>query len=738
MGYEVWPPKRTMTIYPHWRWCYKYPLALMAAILLVSCTNAPPNNGTNGPKPADAAINSNDAIKIVVDEAGIYELNYSDLYDLHAEQILITPNNFSLLNMGYEQNFWVNGEGKEAKLYFYASEVPSQYTRENVDWLVPDGLEMGFGTGDPRSDTKESQINNVPIPEGAYQAIAQLEENLVYMPQSEGDDHWYWAGIAAPQVYTIDTELNSMAEGSGEIHLSVWGSTESLEDPDHHLRIAINSEIVTDHFWDGTGTEIMTATIRAGLLRDGINQISLEAPGDTKSIADIIHLNHVDIHYPRYPVAENDRLFFGDTDSHIKLSGFSGPVQVFDITQPEQVVRVAAKLNQDEGFDGDKTRQYLAVGPNGVLRAKRIKNVTNVSNLRASDLSADYLVIGPTDLLTPIQPLLNLRKEQGLSPVAIDIEAIYNQFNYGLSEPVAIQRFVQYAVDNWQISPKYLLLLGDSSYDPKGYVSLPEANRIPTYLINTEYGGETAGDINFVQVNEDSWPDLAVGHIPARSSAQVEILVNKILEYEKNLPGAGEQLSVLAIADGQDASFKADAEAFVSHFSPPNYSGAFYAPLPNDIDAHETVLNKLGENNWLIAYFGHGSINMWGKERLFTSEDVYHLKNQEKLAVILNFTCLTGLYTHPKVDSLAETLLWHPEGGAVAVLAPSSLTLPTDQTLLSDSLARLLSESPETRLGDIHLLARRQVPIDTQGMRDVLNTFLLYGDPALRMFVRNP
>jgi hypothetical protein len=588
------------------------------------------------------------------------------------------------------------------------------------------------------SNIVDTTPSNLSAPVGVYPAVLPLEENLIYAPQAVGDEHWFWKKLVAPQNYSVIAKLSSTASGTGEIALTVWGSTESTANPDHHLRVAINGTEVVDQFWDGTGRELITGTIPAVVLRDGRIQVTIETPGDTQSIADVVYLDWIEIKYPRYPVAENDRLFIFGTGDRLRLSDFSGAVQVFDVTQPDRVIRVQEELEQAEGFVTEVGKHYLAIGPKGTFQPKQVSAAPNQPDLRLSNWVASYIAIGKPELLKPLQPLLDLRSDQGLSPVAIDIEAIYDQFNYGLAEPIAIQRFMQFATENWNTPPRYLLLVGDSSYDPKGYLANPDANQIPAFLVNTEYGGETSGDIDFVQVNQDSWPDVAIGHIPARNAAHVNTLVDKILNYEMNLPAADQYQSLMAIADSQDPSFQADAQEFLNYFSGPDYSTTMYAPPADTPDANVTITNYLKANNWLVAYFGHGSLNMWGKDRLFTSADVNQLDQQESLPVILNFTCLTGLYTHPEVESLAETFLWQPRGGAVAVLAPSSLTLPTDQSLLSNVLAKLLAENPQKTLGEIHLLARRQVPIDSQGMRDVLQTFMLFGDPALRLGVKEP
>ena len=69
----------------------------------------------------------------------------------------------------------------------------------------------------------------------------------------------------------------------------------------------------------------------------------------------------------------------------------------------------------------------------------------------------------------------------------------------------------------------------------------------------------------------------------------------------------------------------------------------------------------------------------------------------------------------------------------VAVLAPTSLTLATDQSFLSSALVKAILADPKATLGQTFLRAQRQVPADEPGTRDVMKTFLLFGDPALRL-----
>jgi len=78
-------------------------------------------------------------------------------------------------------------------------------------------------------------------------------------------------------------------------------------------------------------------------------------------------------------------------------------------------------------------------------------------------------------------------------------------------------------------------------------------------------------------------------------------------------------------------------------------------------------------------------------------------------------------------------MLFQQPGGAVAVLAPTSLTLPGDQSYLSGSLADGVKTTSPVLIGEVLLHARRKIPLDYPGAKDVLLTFLLFGDPALRI-----
>lgn len=704
-----------------------FPLVIFAFFTACSLT---PQESVNHPLPA---------LKILVETPGVYQIDGRDLEELGWDLEGVDFDHIQILWRGHEQPFWAQGQGRDLKIRFYAQKTHSRYTRQNVYWLVDKSFSEEIAAKsapleqwDTAESRPESLVVGSPVQSNTYIASLQLEENTVYAPQVDDFDTWFWLTMPATYSQEFEFELRDVAPGPGSVTVEVWAATHASESPDHHLRLILNEHRIADQFWDGKGLKIIQAQVPDGILKSGINHLQIESPGDTGVAADIVLLNRIVFSFTRYTIAQDGRLAFTGSGDKKILSGFSGSVDGYDVTDPISAfpIELVAKDDSTLELESQIDHQYLIVGPEGVLEPHAFLESFLSPNLSAPDQVGDYVAIGPRDLLEPLQPLLDHRAGQGLEVAAIPIEAIYDQFNHGFPEPQAISKFLRYASQNWQVGPRYVLLVGDSSYDPRGYLGQSEANRLPAYFVHTDYGGETVSDVIFARLDEDAWPDIALGRLPAQTPQQVEIWVRKLLEYEQASRAEDWSQRILAVADGQQPSFQRDAQSFLDRF-PGAFQKSLVNPAAGATGAHLEIRERIDSGNLVVAYFGHGSVQMWGKDRLFTTEDVAELSNQGRYPLVVNMTCLTGLFTHPNVESLAEAFLWHHNGGAIAVLAPTSLTLPTDQSFLSNALVDALISDPDQAIGEALLAARRQVPANIAAVRDVMDTFLLFGDPAM-------
>ncbi len=680
-------------------------VALAAAIIVLIIAAAKPTSSAASLPPV-AVDQPIAAAKLLIDAEGMVALRPSDLRAIGWDTI--DPARLRVYYQGREQPVWLH----DNTLIFYAPISPTRYMSETVYWLRRDGLNRRI---DDRVGA--ASVNGIDH----YTATVHAEDDRVYAPQVNEGDHWFWVQLPAPITRTFTVTLSAVAAGPARMTIETWASTESSVSPAHHYRVAVNGQSLADETWDGMGWHTIGLDVPDGVLKDGDNVVRVEAPGVAGVTADTTYVDWIEVRFARRFVAEADRLIFDSPGGQQSLIGFSGPTEVFDVTRPDAVTRT--HVDAPAPFAGEMQHRYVAVGPGGYLSA-RVVPAMLAPDLHTIDPHTDYVAIGPGDLLEPLKPLLEWRAAHGHRVLAVPVEAVYDQFGDGRTDPEAIRSFVR------AVRPKYVLLVGDASYDPLDHIAPPEANRLPTFLVQTIFGGETGSDVGFVQSSDDSLPDIAIGRVPAREAAEVKAFVDKTLAYERSTSNAAWQGRVLAVADGQDSDFKGDAQAFLDQFKPA-YDTALINPPPNTPDANQQVIDGLNAGAVLVAYFGHGSVTQWGKDNLFTVKDSAALKNRDRLPVVINMTCLTGLFIHPKVTSLAETLLLQNDGGAVAVIAPTSLTLAADQSLFARPLAQAYLADPGAPIGDVVLTAWRSLSVDTPGTRDVLRTFLLFGDPAL-------
>jgi hypothetical protein len=688
--------------------------ALLMAIILAACS-----------APVVTPIASRTSAlkaKLAIDHEGLVSITQADLKAANLNWPSIDLGRLRLFYRGHEVPIWLDGQGADQTLKFYAQANHSRYTTDSIYFLQPgDQAAQLMINQPPGQSASTTSIDH-------YTATLHVEQNHVYSPQVLEGDHWFWAQLPAPQSKTFTFTLDSLVAGISHVRLDVWASTEAKTKPDHHLIVSINGQKISDDQFSGIARHTIEADIPQGALIEGQNTFQVSAPGDTGAGADIVFIDTFEVRYPRRFVAQADRLEFDGVAGPVQLLGFSGPIEIFDLTDPDRAIHIDRSAAD---FIAASDHRYLAIGPKGYASVRIARGAFDL-DLRAN-LGAEYVAIGPVDLLKPLQPLLDWHASQNLKTIAVPAEAIYDQFSDGRVEPEAIRSFLKYAAANWKPAPKYVLLVGDSTYDPLGYSAPPDGNRLPAFFVQTSYGGETASDVEFVRLHDDSpLPDIAIGRVPARTADQVRGWVERTLVYSRSAPGGDWRQRILAVADGQEPQFAGDAKTFLDAF-PKNYQGVFLTPPANVAGANQQVIEKFSEGNLIVAYFGHGSVTQWGKDNLFTVTDVEALSNGDRLPVVLNLTCLTGLFTHPKVQSLTETLLWKQSGGAVAVLAPTSLTLSDDQSFLSQALVAGYLADPSKPLGELLLNAWRKIPLEGAGTLDVLRTFLLFGDPALKL-----
>ncbi len=270
-------------------------------------------------------------------------------------------------------------------------------------------------------------------------------------------------------------------------------------------------------------------------------------------------------------------------------------------------------------FQALPDRRYAVVEAAGLI-APRITHPVE-TGLRDPQNQADYIVVAPEAFLDAAQPLLLRRESQGLTTYAASLEDIAQDFGGGSPSAEAIRDFLAFAYHSWQTpSPRYVLLLGDASFDPRNFTGFDLGAPLPALWAKTSYL-VTASDPAIAAVNgEDLLPDLALGRLPATNLAQAHALVQKVLDWEDG----GYDLSgpVTLVADNPDEAgdFEADIADIASSFLSGRNPESLLIRVLGAATRGE-ILADLNGGLSLLSYVGHGGAAVWASENVLNSWD---------------------------------------------------------------------------------------------------------------------
>jgi hypothetical protein len=689
--------------------------------------------------------------KITVDEDGLYRLTYADLQNAGLPVESINPQSLQLFEQGQEVAIRVTGQSDGTldagdSLTFYGSVPRSRYTDHNVYWL-----RYGDATGlriVPRDATPGGE------PDGVAWATARYEEDLFYdshFAAADGD-HWYAADLRPDTGHAATVTLMPPAADGPVPTLRVWlvGYTRSWEvDPDHHATFAVNGHTVGGGglWWDGAGAVDAMWTMDPTILGAGDNVVTVSLPGDTGAHAEGTWLDAVELSYSVRSVVGDEITFQGQAGAHrYALDGFTGSsILLYDVTDPQHPVRLEGSVTAaGDGYAlsfSDAPPQpvtYLA------LTSARVRSPVSIvadtpSNLRDGSNGADYLIVTHADYVGAVQPLVAHRQAQGMRVAVVKVQDVYDEFSGGLLDPRAIRDFVAYAYTHWTpLAPTYVLLVGDGSYDYLDHHGYGSTNDIPPYLDMVDpWWGETAADNRYAAISgDDPLPDVLLGRLPVTTADEATTVVHKILQYEQS-PWLGDWNArhVFVADDASSVSdFRSTFDAVYDAYVAESWSGRkiYLDGLPVEAARQET-LSAWRRGALLMSFAGHSSWHQWAVEALFDIHDLPEVYNDRRWPVVLSMTCFTGFFHHPEYGTLDEELLRLDGGGAVATWSPSGLGVATGHDHLYLGFYRAVFYDGQAQIGPAALAAKMYLYSQVPAYADLLETYHLFGDPALSL-----
>ncbi|NIV30435.1 MAG: hypothetical protein GWN58_13340, partial [Anaerolineae bacterium] len=319
--------------------------------------------------------------------------------------------------------------------------------------------------------------------------------------------------------------------------------------------------------------------------------------------------------------------------------------------------------------------------------------------LRQVGEQADYLMVAPSAFLPAVEPLARFHRDRGLRVEITDVEAIYDAYGDGIATADAIRAYVADAAHGRPPpAPRYVLLVGDSSWDIHGD-GYSRVDWLPSMQVRA-HAEFAASDNGFVTVvGDDNRPDLAIGRLPARSAHELADVIDKIIRYA-GISGSESWLRRSTWVTDASQNFQAISDALAQQAAAAGLQTWKVYPDPGADTARQdqqALIQAMDEGQLLVHFIGHGGRFVWrtgptdyrNHSDLFSSADVESLTNAGRWPLVLSMTCSSGPFDHPHAGSIAESFLMAPGGGAIGVLA-ASWRVPASRSFSSLLIKELL------------------------------------------------
>ena len=440
--------------------------------------------------------------------------------------------------------------------------------------------------------------------------------------------------------------------------------------------------------------------------------------------------------------------------------------EVWEVTNPSLPRKISTDFSTNGlisfAHQADTLHEFFAVKQQGYEIPSLLGPMAN-QNLAAMNVP-DYIIITAPNYLNAAKKLQNYHATaNGLKTVVVNASEIFNEFSGGQASPIGIRNFVKYllnkAATNKVSAPRYLLLFGIANYNSRNYNS---ASQIPVFESAASTGVLTSypsDDFYSIQADNDDINNfttikklaIATGRLPVRNIAEADTVVEKIINYQKNVNGGAWKNKITWVADDGDYNLHLqDAEEISTNLQQKNtkwnqkkiYLDLFAAtkniagntyPLVNS-----EIVETINEGSLILNYTGHGNFARLAEEAVISQTDVQQWNNAGKLPLMITASCDFAPYDQPQLSPFGFDALMKNSKGVIGLVAASRLVFAysnkqindhfIQQLLVPDSVGRFLT------IGEALQKAKMQA---WSAEEDRMNAFKfsLLGDPAMRLSV---
>lgn len=719
--------------------------------------------------------------KISVAKNGLYRLTYTDLQNAGFPVATTNPLRIQVFHRGIEQRIRIAGEldgvfnpsdyvefygekntgVSDTELYKPATQPHSYYnlyTDTTAYFLTVNSVVQT-----PRRMDLFSEVNiglpaeTVHIDEKLLVLSDQYSTGIRYdVIQNtffETGEGWTGAMVLSGNFadYTLSNIINtSPASGNPILEVQVVGR----EINNQQVQISVGPATPSRVFDTQTITEFQTATL-SGTLNwsdigaDGKLVVRLSVTSGRASVS------YIKLTYPQTINAAGapEKILVlkpnPGNKSYIEVQNPAPSTQLFDVTDPANVSIIEPRGTSPLTAVVNNTvtsRKILATNSFVTPSVKRV-------SFRNINPSAEFVIISNKALMKPAASYTDVVKAYGgyrASPeggaydtLVVDMNQLYNQFNYGEVSPLAIMRFMRYLVQSGD--PKYLFLIGKGLDVGYGYHRNPSAFQLKD-LVPT--AGMPASDIYFTAglAGNGYEPAVPTGRITASTPQEVAAYLNKVKEMEAQPFDALWRKNLLhlsgGLAVGEPETFKRylkELEPYAKGY----YLGGAVTAISKSNAGFEifNISEHVNKGLNLITLFGHSSPGQNDVNIGFVSSPDLGYNNPGKYPMFLINGCNAGDF-FATTTRYGEDWINTAGKGAVGFMANTSFGYSSYLQEYSDvfySVGYSDSVFIHKGIGEIQKEVVRKATDNNTSLEMITQSqqMLLLGDPAVALFGAN-
>jgi uncharacterized repeat protein (TIGR01451 family) len=679
----------------------------------------PSTLGTPSKKQTDQQLElaGETALKVYAAREGWYRITKAQLAAAGLDAKL---DKLSVYCEGVEQPVVANDDSIE----LYALDLDTPATGARTYWV--------------RSKDKGMPLNPAPAGGGApltgsVPFVYQRIDRATWVPNflDTGDGENFFGPIVTTWPATQELSVGSYDASSAapaRLELSIRGGTMDIE---HRIRVELNGQYVSTAVLSDRDARTFAWDVPHAWLASGANTLTLTALNGDSDVSVLVSSK---LTY-RHLLRADDGMFEAELPGsrQVTIGGFpNGAIRALDVADALAPKALAVTVTPDGGTwsatfttpSSTGARTVMVFSSNRVLTDAELE-LSAPSNWvnGAKKASGDMVIITHRRFASAAASLAQTRTAQGTNSVVVDVDDLYDEYNFGVRSPYAIRAFLK-DTQTWKKAPTHVLLVGDASIDPRGYLELGLVDFVPTQLVPTNYL-KTASDGWFVDVKGTGGEDLAIGRLPVSTPEQAAVVVGKLTS--RGTPSGSWAQKAVLVADVPDTwNFEGAVTTLTGLLPAPMASSATVIRVASTPSPRDAVLAAMNAGSLFVDYVGHGSTGLWN-HNVLTDTDANALQNANRLPFVAAMTCLNAYFHDLFTRSMAEALLTAPNGGAVAVWSSSTLTEPGPQVIMNQELLRNIF-GPSTTIGQAILKAKQATPDP-----DVRRSWNLLGDPSMKL-----